>query len=84
MQLWQNFQETALSLQRLAEILDSPQETETETQNIFMPSIQGNVCYENLSFSFSEHGLLQLSNINLDFPSYLAYETNSALSPTQS
>ncbi|RUR73130.1 hypothetical protein DSM107007_54890 [Nostoc sp. PCC 7120 = FACHB-418] len=68
MQLWQNFQETALSLQRLAEILDSPQETETETQNILMPSIQGNVRYENLSFSFLEHGPLQLSNINLDFP----------------
>jgi ATP-binding cassette, subfamily B, bacterial HlyB/CyaB len=66
MQLWQNFQETALSLQRLADILDSPQETETETQNILMPSIQGNVRYENLCFSFREHGLLQLSNINLD------------------
>ncbi|MEA5506962.1 peptidase domain-containing ABC transporter [Halotia wernerae UHCC 0503] len=68
MQLWQNFQETALSLQRLADILDSPQETETETQNILMPSIQGNVRYENLCFSFREHGPLQLSNINLDFP----------------
>ncbi len=68
MQLWQNFQETALSLQRLADILDTPQETETETQNILMPGIQGHVRYENLCFSFREHGVLQLSNINLDIP----------------
>ncbi|MBD2497913.1 peptidase domain-containing ABC transporter [Nostoc sp. FACHB-280] len=68
MQLWQNFQETALSLQRIADILDTPQEIETDSQNILMPSIQGSVRFENLSFSFREHGPLQLSNINLDFP----------------
>lgn len=69
MQLWQNFQETALSLQRLADILDTPQETEIgNCQNILMPSIQGSVRFENLSFSFSERGPMQLSNINLDFP----------------
>ncbi|WP_416211991.1 peptidase domain-containing ABC transporter [Nostoc sp. DedSLP04] len=69
MQLWQNFQETALSLQRLADILDTPQEVEIgNCQNILMPSVQGSVRFENLSFSFSEHGPLQLCNINLDFP----------------
>lgn len=69
MQLWQNFQETALSLQRLADILDTPQETEIgNCQNILMPSIQGSVRFENLSFSFRKHGPMQLSNINLDFP----------------
>ncbi|MEH2178652.1 MAG: peptidase domain-containing ABC transporter [Nostoc sp.] len=69
MQLWQNFQETALSLQRLADILDTPQEVEIgDCQNILMPSVQGNVRFENLSFSFREHGPLQLCNINLDFP----------------
>lgn len=69
MQLWQNFQETALSLQRLADILDTPQETEIgNCQNILMPSVQGSVRFENLSFSFREHGSLQLCNINLDFP----------------
>ncbi|WP_442944628.1 peptidase domain-containing ABC transporter [Nostoc sp.] len=69
MQLWQNFQETALSLQRLADILDTPQEVEIgNCQNILMPSVQGSVRFENLSFSFSEHGPMQLCNINLDFP----------------
>ena len=43
-QLWQNFQETALSLERLADILDNPQETEIAGRsNIPMPAIQGAV-----------------------------------------
>lgn len=67
-QLWQNFQETALSIERLGDILDTPQETEADGQNILMPSIQGNVRYENLSFGFRENAPLQLCNINLDFP----------------
>ncbi|NJL64055.1 MAG: type I secretion system permease/ATPase [Methylacidiphilales bacterium] len=68
-QLWQNFQETALSLQRLSDILDTPQETESDAQNILMPAIIGNVHYDNLSFSFKQGGSLQLCNINLDIPS---------------
>jgi ATP-binding cassette, subfamily B, bacterial HlyB/CyaB len=67
-QLWQNFQETALSLQRLSDILDTPQETESDAQNILMPAIIGSVRYDNLSFSFQQGGSLQLCNINLDIP----------------
>ncbi|MEM6398727.1 MAG: peptidase domain-containing ABC transporter [Cyanobacteria bacterium P01_D01_bin.116] len=68
LQLWQKFQEVGLSLHRLSDILDSPQEVEVaNNQNILMPAIQGNVSCENLSFSFQENGPLQLRNINLDF-----------------
>ncbi|MEC4817510.1 MAG: peptidase domain-containing ABC transporter [Scytonema sp. PMC 1069.18] len=67
-QLWQNFQEVALSLQRLSDILDTPSETETDKQNILMPAITGHVRYENVSFGFRAHGPLQLCNINFDFP----------------
>jgi ATP-binding cassette subfamily B protein len=66
-QLWQNFQETALSLERLADIVDSPQEAEQDRQNIPMPSIKGAVKYENVSFRFKQHGSLNLNNVNLDF-----------------
>jgi ATP-binding cassette, subfamily B, bacterial HlyB/CyaB len=67
-QLWQNFQETALSLERLGDILDSPAEvTELDRQNIPMPSIQGNVKFENVCFRFNPNGPLQLKNINLHF-----------------
>jgi ATP-binding cassette subfamily B protein len=66
-QLWQNFQETALSLERLADIVDTPQEAERDRQNIPMPSIKGAVKYENVSFRFKSGGPLQLNNVNLDF-----------------
>ncbi len=67
-QLWQNFQETALSLERLADIVDTPQEAERDRTNIPMPAIKGGVKYENVSFRFKQHGPLQLKNINIEFP----------------
>ena len=68
-QLWQNFQETALSLERLSDILDNPREAEDQGRNqIQMPDIQGNVRYENIAFRFAPSGPLQLANVNLDFP----------------
>ena len=67
-QLWQNFQETALSLERLSDIIDTPQEqAEEDRAQIPMPEIQGKVTYENLSFRFAPSGPLQLVNINLEF-----------------
>ncbi|MBE9059448.1 type I secretion system permease/ATPase [cf. Phormidesmis sp. LEGE 11477] len=67
-QLWQNFQETALSLERLSDIIDHPQEqAEEDRAQIPMPEIQGNVKYEDLSFRFTPSGPLQLININLEF-----------------
>ena len=67
-QLWQNFQETALSLERLSDIVDHPQEAEDDRQNIPMPSIVGGIKYENVSFRFKHSGPLQLNNINLEIP----------------
>ncbi|AFY99405.1 peptidase domain-containing ABC transporter [Calothrix sp. PCC 6303] len=67
-QIWQSFQETALSLQRLGDILDTPQETEFASHNILMPSIKGNIKYHQISFGFRENGALQLANINLEIP----------------
>jgi ATP-binding cassette subfamily B protein len=68
-QLWQNFQETALSLERLSDILDHPQEQEAEQRSqIPMPEIKGQVRYEDVSFRFATSGPLNLVNVNLDFP----------------
>ncbi|MGF1938385.1 MAG: peptidase domain-containing ABC transporter [Nostoc sp. ChiQUE02] len=66
-QLWQSFQETALSLERLSDIVDTPQEAETDRYNIPLPGIKGAVKYENVSFRFGTSGPLQLSNVNLEF-----------------
>jgi ATP-binding cassette, subfamily B, bacterial HlyB/CyaB len=68
-QIWQNFQSTGLSLERLSDILDSPQEAgEEDRNNIALPPVQGVVKYENVSFRFAASGPLQLSNVSLDIP----------------
>ncbi|NEQ29938.1 MAG: type I secretion system permease/ATPase [Leptolyngbya sp. SIO4C5] len=67
-QIWQNFQETALSLERLSDILDHPQEAEEDNHSqIPMPELAGHVRYENISFRFASSGPLQLANVNLEF-----------------
>ena len=67
-QLWQNFQETALSLERLADIVDTPQEVEQDRANIPMPFVKGAVKYDNVSFRFKQHAPLILNNVSLEFP----------------
>ncbi len=68
-QLWQNFQETALSLERLGDILDYPQEvTEEDRDLIPMPLMQGAVKFEDLSFRFKDAGPMQLQQVSLDIP----------------
>jgi ATP-binding cassette, subfamily B, bacterial HlyB/CyaB len=68
-QLWQNFQETALSLERLSDIIDNPQETtEEDRTNILMPTIQGHIRYEEVCFRFGTTGPMQLANVTHEFP----------------
>lgn len=66
-QLWQNFQETSLSLERLSDIVDTPQEaTEDERNLIPMPLIHGHITYEHVSFRFNGTGAAILANVSLD------------------
>jgi subfamily B ATP-binding cassette protein HlyB/CyaB len=68
-QLWQNFQEVGLSIERLSDIVDAaPEADETDRQNIPMPAIQGAVAFDDVSFRFGTSGPWQLSNVNLEFP----------------
>ncbi|MBD3882758.1 peptidase domain-containing ABC transporter [Phormidium tenue FACHB-886] len=68
-QLWQNFQEIGLSIERLSDIVDSaPEADQIDRQNIPMPAIQGAVKFDDVSFRFGTSGPLQLSSVSLDFP----------------
>ncbi len=64
--LWQNFQQTALSLERLADIVDYPQEAEDDRDNIPMPLINGELKYDDVCFRFKPHGPLQLNNVSIE------------------
>ncbi|MBD2353182.1 peptidase domain-containing ABC transporter [Tolypothrix sp. FACHB-123] len=65
-QLWQNFQETALSLERLSDIVDTPQEAEKDHEKMALPPITGAVKYENVFFRFNSGRALQLCNVSVD------------------
>jgi ATP-binding cassette subfamily B protein len=68
-QLWQNFQEIGLSIERLSDIVDaSPEADEIDRQNIPMPVIHGEVKYDEVSFRFGTSGPLQLNQVSLEFP----------------
>ena len=64
--IWQNVQELRVSFERLADIVDTPEEsTESDRANIPLPKIKGNVKFENVYFKFKNSSQDILSNINL-------------------
>ena len=65
--LYQSFQQTSISLERLSDIIDTPQEsTDLDKKNIPIPAIQGQVSYEDVSFRFNSKGPLQLSKVDIN------------------
>ncbi len=52
--IWQNIQELRVSFERLADVVDTPEESsEADKANIPLPSVEGDVVFENVSFSFA-------------------------------
>ena len=52
--LWQNFQETSLSLERLSDIVDHPEEIEIAGEQLPpLPPVQGAITYEGVNFRFA-------------------------------
>ncbi|MEO0835074.1 MAG: peptidase domain-containing ABC transporter [Cyanobacteria bacterium J06642_3] len=66
-QLWQQFLETALSIERLGDILNHTEESPPEQQhNLPMPPVTGAVTYEDISFSFANNDQLQLKQVKVN------------------
>lgn len=67
--LWEKFQETRLSMELLADIIDTPMEFSSGDSGwLALPPVEGHVQFEGVSFGFPSSGQLQLTNINLDIP----------------
>ena len=63
--MWQNFQETALSLERISDIIDNKQEIEIIGKTLPpIPPIKGGVEFIDISYKFSDNTPLILKNIN--------------------
>ena len=64
--IWQSIQELRVSFERLSDIVDTPEESnEADKSNIPLPSIKGNVEFNNISFAFRKNTPEVLEGINL-------------------
>lgn len=66
-QLWQDFQQVGISMERMGDILNT--RTEAGGSRMALPPIQGRVTFENLSFRYRPDTAEVLAGINLDIQS---------------
>jgi ATP-binding cassette subfamily B protein len=65
--IWQSIQELKVSFERLADVIDTPQESnEVDKSKVMLPPIHGQVRFENLSFSFGPGKPDVLKDVNLE------------------
>jgi ATP-binding cassette subfamily B protein len=65
--IWQSLQEMRISFERLADIIDTPQESSEKDQaNIPLPAIDGHVQFNDISFRFDPSQPDVLSHVSLD------------------
>jgi ATP-binding cassette, subfamily B, bacterial HlyB/CyaB len=66
-QLWQDFQQTRISVARLGDILNTPREL-APTSGASLPRMKGAIRIEHLTFRYHLEGPAILSDISLDIP----------------
>jgi HlyB family type I secretion system ABC transporter len=66
---WQGFQETTLSFERLADVINQPVESlEHERNQLVMPELKGEININHVSFSYSQQADAQLSGVSIRIP----------------
>ena len=64
--IWQNIQELKVSFERLADVIDTPQESnDSDKAKVPLPPINGEVVFENLNFRFRPDMAPVLKDVNL-------------------
>ena len=67
--IWQNIQELRVSFERLADVIDTPEESnEVDKSKVMLPPLAGDVRFENLSFRFHPGQPEVLKDVNLEIP----------------
>ena len=67
--IWQSVQEVSLSLERLSDVIDTPQEAgEDNYRRMVMPAIKGGIEFQNVEFRYKPSSPLQLEGVNLQIP----------------
>ena len=65
--LWNEFQQTLLAVDRIGDILNSPVEVQSDTA-ITMRNVQGHIKFDNLSFKYNVELPNVLKQVNLEIP----------------
>ncbi len=68
-QLWQDFQQAGISVQRLADILNTKPEPQYNPNRSSLPDLQGKVNFDHVSFRYQPDASLVLQDINLEINS---------------
>ena len=64
--LWQDFQQANISLQRLGDVLDSPPEPGYNPNRATLPDIKGHVVFEDVLFRYAPNRAPVLNNISFE------------------
>ena len=67
-QLWQDFQQAGISVQRLGDILNAKPEPAYSPGRASLPELQGKVTFENVTFRYRPDGPEILSQVSLHVP----------------
>ncbi len=65
-QLWQDFQQAGISIQRLGDILNAPVEPAHDRQRASLPGIQGRITLDHVTFRYRPDGPEVLHDLSLD------------------
>jgi ATP-binding cassette subfamily B protein len=66
---WQTFQGVALSIERLSDVVDAASEGgEHEADQLPMPPVAGEVCFQGVDFRFNENTPLVVKNVSFTVP----------------
>ncbi len=64
-QLWQDVQQAGISLKRLGDLLNTPSEAHFQASQASLPSLQGSITFQHVSFRYSPNSPSVLNRINL-------------------
>ena len=67
-QIWQDFHQARLSVERLGDILNTPAEPVYSPGRTALPAIKGDVAFEHVTFRYRIDGPEVLSDVNLKVP----------------
>lgn len=65
-QLWQDFQQAGVSIERLGDVLNAPPEPGHNPNRTALPKLQGRVTFERVTFHYGPDRPLVLDGVNLD------------------